>query len=78
VALSRVRRLSDLMLFGTDEFPKNGPDFHLNRFVEELDHAFEEPHEFWLTQRILDSMTILFLFLFGLEIAELLLVRDNR
>jgi hypothetical protein len=30
LALSRVRRISDLMLFGTVPFPEKGPDFHLN------------------------------------------------
>jgi hypothetical protein len=46
VILSRVRRLSDLMLFGIDEFPEHGPDFYLNRFIQEMEHAFEGPHEF--------------------------------
>jgi ATP-dependent exoDNAse (exonuclease V) alpha subunit len=45
VAVSRVRRLADLMLFGTVEFPDDGPDFHLNRFIQDIDHAFEGPHE---------------------------------
>jgi hypothetical protein len=46
VALSRVRRLSDLMLFGTDEFPEHDRDFHLNRFIQETEHAFEGRYEF--------------------------------
>jgi hypothetical protein len=46
VALSRVRRLSDLMLFGIDEFLEHGPDFHLNPFIQEMEHPFEGQHEF--------------------------------
>jgi hypothetical protein len=46
VALSRVRPLSDLMLFGTDEFPKHGPDFHLNSFIQEMEPVFEGRREF--------------------------------
>jgi hypothetical protein len=46
VTLSRVKRLSDLMLFGTDEFPEHGPDFHLNAFIEEMEHAFERRYAF--------------------------------
>jgi hypothetical protein len=46
VALSHVRRLSDLMIFGTNEFPEHGADFHLNRFIQEMQPAFEGMHEF--------------------------------
>jgi hypothetical protein len=46
VALSRVRQISDLMLFGTVEFPYHGPDFHLNRVIQQMDQAFEEQYEF--------------------------------
>jgi hypothetical protein len=45
VAPSRVRGISDLMLFGPDEFPEHGPDFHLNRFIQDIDHSFEEQDE---------------------------------
>jgi hypothetical protein len=45
VALSRVRGISDLMLFGTDEFPQHGPHFHLNSFIQDIDHGFEEQAE---------------------------------
>jgi hypothetical protein len=45
VALSRVRGISDLMLFGADEFRQHGPDFHLNRFIQDMDHEFEEQDE---------------------------------
>jgi hypothetical protein len=40
VALSRARRLSDLILFGIDEFLEHGLGFHLNRLIEEMDNAF--------------------------------------
>jgi hypothetical protein len=46
LALSRVRRPSDVMLFGTDKFPEHVPDFHLDRLIEEMDSAFEGPHKF--------------------------------
>jgi hypothetical protein len=46
VALSRVRHLSNLMLFGTDEFPKHDLDFHLNRFIQEMEPAFDGRREF--------------------------------
>jgi hypothetical protein len=36
LAISRVTRISDLMLFENDEFSKNGPDL-----IEEMDHAFD-------------------------------------
>jgi hypothetical protein len=45
VALSRVGRISHMMLFEIDEFPDHGPDFHLNRFIQEIDHDFEEQDE---------------------------------
>jgi hypothetical protein len=45
VALSRVRRMSDLMLFGTVLFPEKGPDFHLNDLIQQMDQAFEEQNE---------------------------------
>jgi hypothetical protein len=41
IAISRVTRISDLTLFEKDEFSKNDPDL-----IEEMDHAFEYPHEF--------------------------------
>jgi hypothetical protein len=40
-----VGRISDLTLFGTDEFPEHGPDFHLNRFLQEMDHSFDKQDE---------------------------------
>jgi hypothetical protein len=43
---SRVRCLSDVMLFGTDKYPEHGPDFNLNCLIEEMDHEFEGTHEF--------------------------------
>jgi ATP-dependent exoDNAse (exonuclease V) alpha subunit len=45
VALSRVRRISDLILFGTDEFPEHGPGLRLNRSIQEMDRSIEEQDE---------------------------------
>ena len=44
VALSRVRTINGLLLFGLDEFPAAGPSFHVNQFIQEQDHdqAFNE------------------------------------
>ena len=33
VALSRVRSLGAVRLFGCSEFPENGPFFHINRYI---------------------------------------------
>ena len=33
VALSRVRSLDAVRLFGCSEFPENGPFFHINRYI---------------------------------------------
>ena len=33
VALSRVRSLDGVILFGLDQFPDAGPFFHINRFI---------------------------------------------
>ena len=33
VALSRVRRLEDLLLFGLDSFPTDGPLYHINDYI---------------------------------------------
>jgi hypothetical protein len=45
LALSRVKYLSDVMLFGTDKFPEHGSDFHLGRLIEEICPTFEGLHE---------------------------------
>jgi hypothetical protein len=45
VALSRVRRMADLMLFGTVPFPEKDPDFHLNDLIQQMDQAFQEQNE---------------------------------
>jgi hypothetical protein len=29
-----------------DEFPKHRRHLHLNRVIDEMDHALDEPHEF--------------------------------
>jgi hypothetical protein len=34
------------MLLGTIAFPTPDPDFRFNPLIEEMDHAFEGPHEF--------------------------------
>jgi hypothetical protein len=44
--LSRVKYLSEVMLFGTDKFGEGGRDFYLNRLIEEIDHGFEWRYEF--------------------------------
>jgi hypothetical protein len=41
LALSCVRYPSDVMLVGTDKFADLGPDFDLDRVIEEMDHAFD-------------------------------------
>jgi ATP-dependent DNA helicase PIF1 len=38
VALSRVRRLSDVMLFSAAPFPPDGPDLHINPFIAQIEH----------------------------------------
>ena len=35
VALSRVRRLDDILLFGLPQWPPGGPDFHVNAFIRD-------------------------------------------
>jgi hypothetical protein len=42
VALSRVRTLSDLILFSRNEFPPNGPEFHLNPYIAEIEQDLDE------------------------------------
>ena len=37
VALSRVRRLDSLLLFGLESFPPEGPSFHVNTFIQQQD-----------------------------------------
>lgn len=37
VALSRVRSLDSLLLFGLESFPPNGPSFHVNTFIQQHD-----------------------------------------
>ena len=37
VALSRVRSLDSLRLFGLESFPPNGPSFHVNTFIQQQD-----------------------------------------
>ena len=34
VALSRVRRFEDIILFGVPEWPEGGPRFHMNEFIQ--------------------------------------------
>jgi hypothetical protein len=45
-ALSRARCFSDVMFLGTDKFLEHGPDFHLNRFIQEMKHTFDGGHVF--------------------------------
>ena len=40
VALSRVRRLDDVHLFGCEEWPQGGPQYHINPCIV-ADHARE-------------------------------------
>ena len=35
VALSRVRTINSLILFGSEEFPVDGPSFHVNQYLQE-------------------------------------------
>ena len=39
VALSRVRTLDSLMLFGQETFPEEGPLYHINEFIQVEDQA---------------------------------------
>lgn len=46
VALSRVRSLDGVMLFGYENWPENGPNFHINPFIqaeqeENAENAFQ-------------------------------------
>ena len=34
VALSRVKSLRNIMLFGMDEWPEKGPNFHMNSYIQ--------------------------------------------
>jgi hypothetical protein len=56
VTLSHIRLLCDLMLFGIDEFPEHGAYFHHNRFIQEIEHAFEGRYEFGVTETVFYSM----------------------
>ena len=44
VALSRVRSLDAVRLFGCSEFPENGPFFHINRYImaQDADQGLNE------------------------------------
>ena len=33
VALSRIKSLNNIKLFGLDEWPNDGPQFHINPFI---------------------------------------------
>ena len=35
VALSRVRNISDVLLFGLNKWPESGPNFHVNEFIRQ-------------------------------------------
>jgi hypothetical protein len=43
VALSRVRRIEDIIFFSDQEFPDEGPQFHRNIFINELVDLIENP-----------------------------------
>lgn len=40
VALSRVRNLKDVILFGPEEFPEKGPQFHNNGIIQTIGNEF--------------------------------------
>ena len=42
VALSRVKSLNNLKLFGLDQWPENGPDFHINPYIQYEQNAHAE------------------------------------
>lgn len=42
VALSRVRKLQDLMFFGAQSWPENGIHFHVNDFIQQQTNAIND------------------------------------
>ena len=46
VALSRVRRMKDLRLFGFSEFKESGPVFHINTLIQEIENRMDENSEY--------------------------------
>ena len=42
VALSRVRRIEDIILFGLEEWPEEGPKFHINEYIQNEEIANHE------------------------------------
>ena len=46
VALSRVKRLKDLKLFGFAEFKESGPVFHINTLIQEMENRMDENSEY--------------------------------
>ena len=42
VALSRVKRMEDIMLFGREEWPEGGPKFHVNEYIQNNEIANQE------------------------------------
>ena len=42
VALSRVRKLSDIVFFGVKDWPKNGIQFHNNEFISGADQSLHD------------------------------------
>ena len=42
VALSRVRKISNLILFGLQEWPKGGPTFHMNPYIQAKENEQSE------------------------------------
>ena len=46
VAISRVRKLKHLMLFGFSEFRESGPVFHINSHIQEMENKMDENSEY--------------------------------
>ena len=42
VALSRVRRLEDILFFGREEWPEGGPKFHVNEYIQNEEISNEQ------------------------------------
>lgn len=42
VALSRVKSLNNLMLFGLEKWPKGGPKFHMNPYIQSKENEQTE------------------------------------
>ena len=52
VALSRVRKISDILFFGTEKWPENGIVFHVNDFIQQQSKALNDEADHIFAQNI--------------------------